>query len=81
MLTLAMADPLDFETIAAVRAFSGCEVRTVLAPEQEILDAIEKYYGETEREALGVAKATTAGATPTWNTCATWPARRRSSAW
>jgi general secretion pathway protein E len=49
-LTLAMADPLDFETIAAVRSFSGLEIRTVLAPEQEILDAIERYYGETERQ-------------------------------
>ncbi len=52
VLTLAMADPLDFETIAAVRSFSGLEVRTALAPEQEILDAIEKYYGETERQTL-----------------------------
>jgi general secretion pathway protein E len=52
VLTLAMADPLDFETIAAVRAFSGLEVRTALAAEQEVLDAIEKYYGETERQAF-----------------------------
>jgi general secretion pathway protein E len=49
-LTLAMADPLDFETVAAVRSFSGLDIRTVLAPEQEILDAIEKNYGETERQ-------------------------------
>ncbi len=51
-LTLAMADPMDFETIAAVRAFSGLNVAVALAPEQEILDAIEKYYGETERESF-----------------------------
>jgi general secretion pathway protein E len=51
-LTVAMADPLDFETIAAVRAFSGLEIQTVLAAEQEILDAIEKHYGEGERHAL-----------------------------
>jgi general secretion pathway protein E len=49
-LTLAMADPLDFETIAAVRSFSGLDIRTVLAPEQEILDALEKHYGEAERQ-------------------------------
>src|SRR5581483_5022884 len=48
----AMADPLDFETIAAVRAFSGLEVRTSLVAEQEVIDAIERYYGETERESL-----------------------------
>jgi general secretion pathway protein E len=47
-LTMAMADPLDFETIAAVRAFSGLQVRAALAAEQEILDAIDRNYGETE---------------------------------
>ena len=52
-LTLAMADPLDFETIAAVRSFSGLDIRTALAPEQDILDALERHYGETERETLG----------------------------
>ncbi|MBV8728891.1 MAG: Flp pilus assembly complex ATPase component TadA, partial [Acidobacteriia bacterium] len=51
-LTLAMADPLDFETIAAVRAFSGFEVLTALAAEQEIADAIDKHYGESERQTL-----------------------------
>ena len=49
VLTIAMADPLDFETIAAVRAFSGLEVRAALAAEQEILDAIDRNYGETEQ--------------------------------
>jgi general secretion pathway protein E len=49
-LTLAMADPLDFETIAAVRSFSGFDIRTALASEAEILDALEKHYGEAERQ-------------------------------
>jgi general secretion pathway protein E len=49
-VTLAMADPLDFETVAAVRAFSGLEVQTVLAAEPEVLDAIERNYGEEERQ-------------------------------
>jgi len=51
-LTLAMADPLDFETVAAVRAFCGFQIQTVLAAEQEILDAIDKHYGESERQTL-----------------------------
>ncbi|HXF26055.1 MAG TPA: type II secretion system ATPase GspE [Bryobacteraceae bacterium] len=46
---LAMADPLDFETIATVRACTGLSVDTVLAPEQEILDAISRYYGEQDK--------------------------------
>src|SRR6202049_2295701 len=49
-LSIAMADPLDFETIAAVRGFSGLKVATALAAEQEILDAIDKYYGEAEKD-------------------------------
>ena len=50
VLSVAMADPLDFETIAALRAFSGLEIRTALANEQEVLDAIEKHYGEADRQ-------------------------------
>jgi general secretion pathway protein E len=49
-LQLAMADPLDFETIATVRAFTGMKVVPALAAEQEILDAIERTFGETARQ-------------------------------
>jgi general secretion pathway protein E len=52
VLTIAMADPLDFETVGAMRAFSGLEIRTALAGESDILDAIEKHYGESDRPAL-----------------------------
>src|SRR5579864_3028895 len=52
-VTIAMADPLDFETIAAVRGFCGLRVKTALAGEQEILDAIDKYYGESEQHGFG----------------------------
>ncbi|MFN0107147.1 MAG: GspE/PulE family protein [Bryobacteraceae bacterium] len=48
-LTLAMADPLDFETIAAVRGFTGLRVTPVLAAEGEIVDAIDKHYGQAAR--------------------------------
>src|SRR5947209_12908660 len=48
-VTLAMADPLDVETISAVRHCTGLKVSTVLAAEQEILDAIDKYYGDSAR--------------------------------
>jgi general secretion pathway protein E len=48
-VTIAMADPLDFETIAAVRGFSGLRIQTALASEQEILDAIDRHYGEAEK--------------------------------
>jgi len=48
-LTLAMADPLDFETIAAVRGFTGLRVTPVLAAEGEIVEAIDKHYGQAAR--------------------------------
>jgi general secretion pathway protein E len=49
-LRLAMADPLDFETLAAVRLATGLAVQPELAMEAEILDSIERYYGEEEKE-------------------------------
>ena len=48
-LTLAMADPLDFETISAVRSSTGLKVEPVLALEQEILDAVERHYGGSDK--------------------------------
>jgi general secretion pathway protein E len=50
-LTLAMADPLDFETLSAVQVSTGLRVEPVLAPEQEIIDAVDRYYGESARTA------------------------------
>jgi general secretion pathway protein E len=48
-LTLAMADPLDYETLSAVAIFTGLRVDPVLAPEQEIIDAIERFYGQQDK--------------------------------
>ncbi|MGQ9634871.1 MAG: type II secretion system ATPase GspE [Bryobacteraceae bacterium] len=61
-LTIARADPLDFETQAAVRASTGLQVRVALASEQDILDAIDRYFGEEEPEAAAeVREAAEAG--------------------
>lgn len=51
-VTLAMADPLDFETIAAVKNCTGLKVRPVLASEQDVLDAIDRYYGQRDKQDL-----------------------------
>jgi general secretion pathway protein E len=48
-LTLAMSDPLDFETISAVRSRTGLKINPVLAAEQEILESIERNYSEASR--------------------------------
>ena len=50
-LRIAMSDTLDHETINAVRSYTGLDVLPELAGEQEILDAIDRYYGESQREA------------------------------
>ncbi len=52
-VTLAMADPLDFETILAVGNYTGLTVKPVLASEQEILDSIDKFYEATKQEIDG----------------------------
>ena len=50
-LTVAMADPLDFEAINALQTFCHLEVSPQLAAPQDILDAIDRYYAEGERPA------------------------------
>jgi general secretion pathway protein E len=52
-ITLAMADPLDFETILAVGNYTGLTVKPVLASEQEILDSIDRFYEATKHEIDG----------------------------
>jgi len=47
---LAMADPLDFETRNTVASSTGLTVEAGIAPEQEILDAIDRYYGQDKNE-------------------------------
>src|SRR5262245_44770302 len=43
-VTLPMADPLDFQTRGTVAACTGLAVEPGIAAEQEILDAIDRYY-------------------------------------
>jgi len=56
-VTLAMADPLDFETRSTVSSCTGLSVEVGLAPEQEILDAIDKYFGQTAKSETEFAVA------------------------
>ncbi len=47
-LRIAIADALDHETINAVHSYTGLNVVPELASEQEILDAIDRFYGESQ---------------------------------
>lgn len=44
-LTIAMSDPLDLHTLDDLRLFLGLEVVPVLASDEDIAEAIRKYYG------------------------------------
>jgi general secretion pathway protein E len=57
-VTLAMADPLDFETRSTVTACTGLRVLAGIAAEQEILDAIDRFYGQTTKTETEFATAT-----------------------
>ncbi|MBI4465019.1 MAG: type II secretion system ATPase GspE [Acidobacteria bacterium] len=46
-VTLAMADPLDLETLAAVHLLTGKETHALLCSEQDILAGIERHYPDT----------------------------------
>ncbi|MBZ5605306.1 MAG: type II secretion system ATPase GspE [Acidobacteriia bacterium] len=56
-VTLAMADPLDFETRSTVEACTGLRVQPGIANEQEILDAIDRYFGQAEKSDAPVEAA------------------------
>jgi general secretion pathway protein E len=50
VLKLAMADPLDFESLAAVRVATGLKVEPVLAAENEIAEAIRRGFEQPEAD-------------------------------
>ena len=45
-LVVAMADPLDFESLAATRAACGLKVHAEIALEPELADVLDRYYVE-----------------------------------
>ncbi|MBN9658263.1 MAG: type II secretion system ATPase GspE [Acidobacteria bacterium] len=55
-LILAVTDPLDFETLAAAKAATGLRIRPEIALESEIIDSIDKYYGEEEKQDAAFAQ-------------------------
>ncbi len=48
VLSMVMADPLDFDTQSAVRLRTGFGLNVYLAPESEIIDQLQKLYGAEE---------------------------------
>jgi general secretion pathway protein E len=58
-VTLAMADPLDFETRSTVTSCTNLTVLPGIASEQEIIDAIDRYFGQSAKNETEVAMQTT----------------------
>lgn len=54
VLLVAIADPLEIETIEEVRHLTGKEIREVLAPRFKLEEAIELCYHQKENEASEV---------------------------
>lgn len=61
VLKLAMADPLDFQTLTALRTAVGLRIEPVLAAESDILESIRKYY-EPQADGLAIEADGSAGA-------------------
>ncbi len=49
-LTVIVSDPDDFDTIEKLRFILNREIRVALSPRENILEAINRYYGQVEGE-------------------------------
>ncbi|MDP8261026.1 MAG: type II secretion system ATPase GspE [Candidatus Kappaea frigidicola] len=50
IITVALSDPLNINVVDDLRFVLNCEVQGALATEEDINQAIEKYYGVTSQE-------------------------------
>jgi general secretion pathway protein E len=53
ILTAAMADPGDRDSLQGLEVATGCRLKPLLAKEKDIVEAIEECYGEREGQAEG----------------------------
>ena len=51
-LMIIMHDPVDFETIDKLRFVLNREIERSWPPREQIVEAINKYYGQTETESV-----------------------------
>jgi type IV pilus assembly protein PilB len=60
-LTIAMADPTDSEAIKEIRFVTGCDVEPLVARVDEIMGAIDSYYGRSDNVMDVIENLTTEG--------------------
>lgn len=57
VITVAMADPLNFMVVDDLKATTRCEIDTRLSPSEDILKLVSRYFGFKEEESGELAKA------------------------
>ncbi|MER3415066.1 MAG: pilus assembly protein PilB [Gemmataceae bacterium] len=51
-LRIVMSDPLDLDTIQKLQFILNKDIQPVLAPREQIVEAINRYYGQSETESV-----------------------------
>src|SRR2546421_13077926 len=49
-LRIIMSDPTDFDTVQKLQFILNKDIQPVLAPREQIIEAINRHYGQTETE-------------------------------
>jgi type IV pilus assembly protein PilB len=52
MLQIVMSDPSDYETVTKLQFILNKEIQPVIAPKEQIVEAINRHYGQTETESV-----------------------------
>lgn len=52
ILQIVMSDPSDYETVTKLQFILNKEIQPVLAPKEQIVEAINRHYGQTETESV-----------------------------
>jgi type IV pilus assembly protein PilB len=52
VLKIVVHDPTDYETIQKLQFILNKDIQPVLAPKEQIVEAINKHYGQTETESV-----------------------------
>src|SRR5438270_10045611 len=51
-LKIIMSDPTDFDTLQKLQFILNKDIQPVLAPREQIIEAINRHYGQTETESV-----------------------------
>src|SRR3984893_14823877 len=56
-LKIIMSDPGDFDTVQKLQFILNKDIQPVLAPREQIVEAINRHYGQAETESVGAVLA------------------------